>query len=99
MTEVKEHAAVAATAQEQGLPGVLFTMPVIGPTTVEDVAFYGALGIVTLAELVAWPTAALIGSAHALHQRARFVLHTQHLAGTARAEVLEGALEATEGAY
>lgn len=97
MTERKQTAA-GTEGHEQGAPGLVCTLPLLGPTTVEDVAFYGVLGIVTAAELVAWPTAALIGSAHALHQRARFVLQTQHLAGTERAEILEGTVEATEGA-
>jgi hypothetical protein len=99
MTEGTGSGTRTAAAAEQGPPGQLFTMPLLGPTTIEDVAFYGVLGIVTVAELVSWPTAALIGSAHALHQRARFVLHSQHQAGTERAEILEGALEATEGSY
>lgn len=96
MTQAKQSGAVATVEGKHGPPGQLCTLPLLGPTTVEDVAFYGVLGIVTVAELVTWPTAALFASAHALHQRVRYVQHTQHFAGTERAEILEGTLEAEE---
>jgi hypothetical protein len=92
MTEIahiEEKARVTVETQE-AIPRTLFSLPFLGETTVEDVTFYGVLGAVTVLELVAWPTAALIGSAHALHQRAR------HIAGTRRSQVFEGVLEATE---
>jgi len=70
----------------------LFSLPLVGPTTVEDVTFYTVLGVVTVVKLVHWPTAALIGSVHVLHQRARNLA----LSGSERGEFLEGTLEATE---
>jgi len=97
MTQVTQSQTPEVAAEKQGPPGQLCTIPLLGPTTIEDVAFYGVLGAVAVAELITWPTAALIGSAHALHQRARYVLQTQHFAGTERGEILEGTLEATEG--
>jgi hypothetical protein len=78
-------------AEPQTAPGTIVSLPLVGPTTVEDAVFYGVLGVVTAVKLVSWPTAALIGSAHALHQRAR------NHKGIERGELLEGALEATEG--
>jgi len=86
MTELPE-----PTDAEPGGSSALVTLPLVGATTVEDAVFYGVLGVVTVVKLVSWPTAALIGSAHALHQRAR------NHKGIDSGEVLEGALEATEG--
>jgi hypothetical protein len=91
MTESAQlEAASPTTAPTAGPSGTIVSLPLVGATTVEDAAFYAVLGIVTAVELVSWPTAALIGSAHALHQRAR-----NHL-GIRRGELLEGALEASE---
>jgi hypothetical protein len=67
------------------------SLPVVGATTVEDAVFYGAVGVVAVVGLVSWPTAALIGSGHALHQRARNVIRAGGL-GEAR----EGLLEAMD---
>lgn len=50
--------------------------------------FYVAVGAVALAELVAWPTAALIATGHALHQRARNVVRTGDV-GEAREGLIE----------
>ena len=69
------------------------SLPLVGATTVEDAVFYAAVGGVALVGWVAWPTAALIGSGHVLHQRARNVTR----AGTV-AEVREGLIEAAEDA-
>ena len=68
------------------------SLPIIGATTVEDAVFYGAVGAVTAAGLVAWPTAALIGGGHALHQRARNVVRTGAV-GEAREALIEAAEE------
>jgi hypothetical protein len=67
------------------------SLPVVGATTVEDAVFYTAVGAVALAGLVSWPTAALIGTGHALHQRARNVIRSGGV-GEAR----EGLIEAVE---
>jgi hypothetical protein len=45
----------------------------VGPTTLEDAIFYGTVGAVAVFGFVPWPTAGLLGSLHALHQRARYV--------------------------
>jgi len=58
---------------------------------VEDAVFYTAVGAVAIAGLVSWPTAALIGTGHALHQRARNVTR-EGAVGEAR----EGLIEAAE---
>ena len=65
------------------------SLPVVGATTVEDAVFYATVSAVAMAELVAWPTAALIATGHALHQRARNVTR----AG-AMGEAREGLIEA-----
>jgi hypothetical protein len=69
----------------------LCSLPLVGATTVEDAVFYGAVGAVTFFGLVSWPTAALIGTGHALHQRARNVIR----AG-AMGEAREGFMEAMD---
>jgi hypothetical protein len=63
-------------------------LPVVGATTVEDAVFYGAVGAVAIVGLVSWPTAALIGTGHALHQRARNVIRAG-AAGEAREALME----------
>jgi hypothetical protein len=55
---------------------------------VEDAIFYSAVGTVAAVGLVSWPTAALFGSVHALHQRARNVVRAGAV-GEVRAGVLE----------
>jgi hypothetical protein len=93
MTELAQSTRTApAAAAERATPGAIATLPFVGVTTIEDVAFYTVLGAVTAIKLVSWPTAALIGSAHVLHQRARNMMAVS----SERAEILEGALEATE---
>jgi hypothetical protein len=72
-------------------PKPLCSLPVVGETTVEDAVFYAAVGTVVVLRLVSWPTAALIGSLHALHQRARNVTRT----GVVE-EVREGLIEAAD---
>lgn len=67
------------------------SLPVVGPTTVEDAVFYTAVGAVALSELVSWPVAALIAGGHALHQRTRSVVRTG-----AVGEAREGLIEAFE---
>ena len=69
----------------------LCSLPLLGATTVEDAVFYTAVGAVAIVGLVSWPTAALIGTAHALHQRARNVIR-----GGALGEAREGLLEASD---
>jgi len=67
------------------------SLPLVGDTTVEDAVFYAAVGAVAVFGLVTWPTAALVGGGHALHQRARNVIRTG-----AVGEAREGLLEAAE---
>jgi hypothetical protein len=69
----------------------LCSLPIVGATTVEDAVFYTAVGAVTIVGLVSWPTAALIGTGHALHQRARNVIRTG-----AFGEAREGLIEAVD---
>ena len=66
-------------------------MPIVGQTGVEDVVFYAAVGAAAIVGLVHWPTAGLLGAAHALHQRARNVTRTGGFS-----EVREGFLEAID---
>jgi hypothetical protein len=63
-------------------------LPIVGETTVEDVMFYAAVGAVALFGWVPGPTAGLIGSVHALHQRARNVTRTG-VVGEARQGLIE----------
>ena len=72
-------------------PEALCSLPLVGTTTVEDAVFYAAVGAVVLGELVSWPTAALIATGHALHQRARNVTRAGSVG-----EVREGLIEAFE---
>jgi hypothetical protein len=67
------------------------SLPIVGATTVEDAVFYAAIGAVAVAGLVSWPTAALIGTGHALHQRSQNIMRKGAL-GEAR----EGLIEAFE---
>ena len=67
------------------------SLPVVGATTIEDAVFYTAVGVVAVAGLVSWPTAALFGVGHALHQRIRNVNREGGL-GEAR----EGLIEAVD---
>ena len=71
------------TAQEP-----LFSLPIVGDTTMEDAVFYAAVGAVAVFGLVPWPTAGLVSSVHALHQRARNVIRTGAV-GVARQGVIE----------
>jgi hypothetical protein len=63
-------------------------LPIVGETTVEDVMFYAAVGAVAVFGWVPVPTAGLIGSVHALHQRARNVTRTGAV-GEARQGLIE----------
>ena len=67
------------------------SLPIVGETTIEDAVFYTAVGVVAVVGWVSWPTASLIGAAHALHQRARNVIR----AGVV-GETREGLIEAAE---
>jgi hypothetical protein len=72
-------------------PERICSLPIVGATTVEDAVFYTLSGALAVVGLVSWPTAALISTAHALHQRARNVTRE----GTV-GEVRAGLLEATD---
>ena len=81
----------AVAAEESTAVKPVCSLPIVGPTTVEDAVFYTAVGAVAVAELVSWPVAALMAGGHALHQRARNVVRTGEV-GEAR----EGLIEAFE---
>ena len=66
----------------------LCSLPLVGATTFEDAVFYTAVGAVAFFGLVSWPTAALVGGGHALHQRARNVVRAGVL-GETRAGLIE----------
>ena len=57
----------------------------------KDAVFYSAVGAVAFFGLVSWPAAALIGTGHALHQRARNVIRSG-----AVSEAREGLIEAVD---
>jgi hypothetical protein len=57
-------------------PEPLCSLPIVGETTIEDAVFYVAVGAVAMFGWVPVSTAGLIGSVHALHQRARNVTRT-----------------------
>jgi uncharacterized membrane protein len=82
--------AVPASSASSAIEPIC-SLPLVGATTVEDAVFYTAVGAVTIVGLVSWPTAALIGTGHALHQRARNVIR----AG-AFGEAREGLIEAVD---
>lgn len=86
MTPSKRSASAAAEP--------LCSLPLVGPTTVEDAVFYTAVGAVTILGLVSWPTGALIGTGHALHQRARNVIRSG-----AVGEAREGLIEAVDDVF
>jgi hypothetical protein len=67
------------------------SLPIVGATTVEDAVFYTAVGTIAFFGFVTWPTAALIGGGHALHQRARNVVRAGALGQTR-----EGLIEAAD---
>jgi hypothetical protein len=74
-------------------PEPLCSLPIVGETTVEDAVFYVAVGAVAMVGWVPVSTAGLIGSVHALHQRARNVTRT----GILR-DAREGLMEAVDEA-
>jgi hypothetical protein len=81
-------------ATEQSPPTAIdpiCSLPVVGPTTVEDAVFYAAVGTVAMFGLVSWPAAGLIGAGHVLHQRARNVVRSG-----AVGETREGLIEAVD---
>jgi hypothetical protein len=78
----------AVSAEESTAVKPICSLPLVGPTTVEDAVFYTAVGAVAVAEVVSWPVAALMAGSHALHQRARNVIRTGTV-GEARAGLIE----------
>ena len=70
------------------------SLPLVGPTTIEDAVFYTAVGAVAVAEFVSWPVAALMAGGHALQQRTRNVVRTGAL-GEAREGIIEAFEEIT----
>lgn len=90
MADKENLVAVEGAASSTALRPIC-SLPVVGATATEDAVFYAAVCAAALAELVAWPTAALIATGHALHQRARNVART----GAVK-ETREGLIEAFE---
>lgn len=94
---VPTRATLVPMAMSEPAPGSavesICSLPIVGVTTVEDAVFYTAVGAVAIVGWVAWPTAALIGTGHALHQRARNVIRVG-----AVGEAREGLIEAVEDA-
>lgn len=84
--------AVATTSTTR-TPEPICSLPIVGATLIEDAVFYSAVGAVAMFGWVSWPTAALIGTGHALHQRARNVVRS----GTV-GEAREGLIEAVDEA-
>jgi hypothetical protein len=91
MAEKKGKRVAAPDSSGASAVKPICSLPIVGNTTVEDAVFYGAAGLVAITGLVSWPTAALIGTGHALHQRSRNVVRT----GTF-GEAREGVVEAVE---
>jgi uncharacterized membrane protein len=81
--------AVSEASAPSGIEPIC-SLPIVGATTVEDAVFYTAVGAVAIVGLVSWPTAALIGTGHALHQRARNVIRAGAV-GEAREALIEAA--------
>ncbi len=79
--------AVTETSNDTALVPVC-SLPIIGATTVEDAVFYTAVGAVAAFGWMSWPTAALFGAGHALHQRARNVIRPGAI-GQAREALIE----------
>jgi hypothetical protein len=82
---------VSAQAAVPTAPQALCKLPVVGATSLEDAVFYVAVGAVAVGGVVPWPTAALVGSLHALHQRARNVARSGVVG-----EVRQGLIEAAD---
>jgi hypothetical protein len=74
-------------------PPPLCRLPVVGDTTTEDAAFYGAVGTLVVVGWLELPAAGLFAAVHALHQRARNVTRTGE-AG----ELREGFIEVVDEA-
>ena len=91
MAEKKRLPAPAPDSSDASALKPICSLPIVGDTTVEDSVFYAAACLVAVTGLVSWPTAALIGTGHALHQRTRNVIRTG-----AVGEVREGLVEAVE---
>jgi hypothetical protein len=84
---------MAASESQARAAEPICSLPIVGETLLEDAVFYVAVSTLATAGWVSWPTAALIGSAHALHQRARNIARTG-----AVSEAREGLIEAVDEA-
>lgn len=87
----KDSSGDVTAAQIPTTVNPLFSLPIVGPTTLEDAVFYTTCAAVAVAELVSWPVAGLLAGGHALHQRSRNVVRTG-----AFGEVREGLIETFE---
>lgn len=81
----------ASEPQAGGAVQPVCSLPIVGDTLVEDAVFYVAVSTLAMAGWVSWPTAALLGSAHALHQRTRNITRVG-----AVGEAREGLIEAVD---
>jgi hypothetical protein len=84
---------VASQTAAPPAPEPLCSLPIVGETTIEDAVFYVAVGAVAMFGWVPVSTAGLIGSVHALHQRARNVTRTGIVS-----DVREGFIDAVDEA-
>ncbi|WP_135451411.1 hypothetical protein [Mycobacterium sp. DL99] len=68
----KGHRAAVRTVRDAH--GFTMTLPVVGRVKVphpEQLAYYGALGILAAVEIIDWPVAVLLGAGHML-------MHNEH---------------------
>lgn len=73
MAEIPEQTASRRDAVQKvrGAQSFSVTLPVIGRVPLprpEQLAFYGALGVLAAAEIIEWPVALVIGAGHFLVQ-------------------------------
>lgn len=93
LSALRSEAMAVAETQANRPAGEIFSLPIVGETRVEDAVFYVAVSTLAMAGWVSWPTAALIGGAHALHQRAQNVIREGAI-GEAREALIEAVDEA-----
>jgi len=82
MRRLRYRCAVNPEPAAPTTPEPVCSLPIVGETTLEDAVFYAAVGAVAMFGFVPWPTAGLLTSVHALHQRARNVIRTGAVGAT-----------------
>ncbi len=58
-------------AEEDAPARGAYDLPIVGPTSKEELAFYAGTGLAAAFRLVSWQTALLIAAGHAVMHRAR----------------------------